>query len=79
MYHDLRNKTFLDFTGNQNIIGQIIDIEDDENGIKEYPDGLDETVGAVDFLYFCELTGNDTLKKAVEHEFEPELLVYFIE
>jgi len=70
---DLRNKTVLDFTNDENIIAEII-------GDKEYfLSHLTETRRAMSLIDYAEFIQDKRFISAVEKEFEKELSEFFNE
>lgn len=64
-YSDLRNKTFLDFTGDQAIVNRILVGED----VDTFRSTVSELGRCLTFAELAEITGDQDLTKAVEEQF----------
>lgn len=74
----LRERTFLDFTDDEAIIGEILGGHDPAD--KEFfLSHISETSRAVSFIEFSDLCGDEKLAKAIMSEFEEEYRTTFNE
>lgn len=75
---DLRNKTFLDFTGDSVVIARIIGADDDFSRGLFYEE-LNDTVRALTYQEYAEIIGDKEFIAAVNREFKPEFEAVFNE